>query len=73
MAKQVTINDFADFWRYQIGVNVIPADTKSKRRTVAWLEFQNNPIPEEVYITNGNLRINFQYIHISRPNFRYKI
>ena len=24
------INKWADFWHYQIGVNVIPADTKNK-------------------------------------------
>ena len=26
-----SINDWADFWHYQIGVNVIPADTKTKK------------------------------------------
>jgi hypothetical protein len=24
------INDWADFWRYKIGVNVIPANTRKK-------------------------------------------
>jgi Bifunctional DNA primase/polymerase, N-terminal len=44
-----TINESADFWRYDIGVNVIPADTKNKTPSVPWSEFQNNPIPEELH------------------------
>jgi hypothetical protein len=28
------LNESADFWRYDIGVNVIPADTVNKRPTV---------------------------------------
>ncbi len=39
-----SFNDYADFWRYQIGVNVIPADTKNKKPLVAWLEDQDKPI-----------------------------
>ena len=30
----------------QIGVNVIPADTKNKKPTVEWLQYQDNPISE---------------------------
>jgi hypothetical protein len=30
---QSSINESADFWRYDIGVNVIPADTKNRK---AW-------------------------------------
>ena len=26
-----SINYFADFWYYKIGVNIIPADTKEKK------------------------------------------
>ncbi len=43
------INEFADFWRYDIGVNVIPADTKNKAVYIKWSEWQDNPIPEELH------------------------
>lgn len=39
-------NAWADFWRYEIGVNVIPAQTKLKRISVKWASYQNAPIPE---------------------------
>jgi len=42
-------NGWADFWRYQIGVNVIPADTKNKRTYEKWQEWQDKPIPEELH------------------------
>src|SRR5919106_4132775 len=38
-------NTWADFWRYVIGVNVIPADTKSKTTHIKWKDYQNNAIP----------------------------
>jgi hypothetical protein len=41
-----TSNDWADFWRYKIGANVIPADTKNKKINVRWSEWQDKPIPE---------------------------
>jgi hypothetical protein len=37
-------NGWADFWRYGIGVNVIPADTQNKRTHILWSEFQDRPI-----------------------------
>ncbi len=40
-------NEWADFWRYQIGVNVIPADTKNKTTWVKWSQYQNKPITGE--------------------------
>lgn len=43
------INAWADYWYYSIGVNVIPADTKKKKTWVKWSEWQDKPIPEEVY------------------------
>ncbi len=43
------INEGADFWRYDIGVNVIPADTKNKKPVVPWDQWQDKPIPEELY------------------------
>lgn len=41
------MNAWADYWRYQIGVNVIPADTKNKKTWISWSPFQDNPIPPE--------------------------
>jgi putative DNA primase/helicase len=42
-----SINDWADFWFYQIGVNVITADTKNKKTYENWLPWQDEPISEE--------------------------
>ncbi len=42
-----TVNEWADYWRYTIGVNVIPADTKNKMPSVKWSQYQNFPVPEE--------------------------
>ena len=42
-------NGWADFWRYRIGVNVIPADTKNKRPWILWSEYQQKPITEEIH------------------------
>jgi P4 family phage/plasmid primase-like protien len=49
-----TANDGADFWRYVIGVNVIPADTRSKMQDdtklrISWKQWQDKPIPEELH------------------------
>lgn len=49
MTKTRTINEWADFWRYDIGVNVIPANTKYKKPIVAWTEWQSKPIPKEIH------------------------
>jgi hypothetical protein len=43
------INEGADFWRYNIGVNVIPADTKKKAIYEKWSEWQDSQIPEEIH------------------------
>ena len=37
----------ADFWRYEIGVNVIPANTREKRTWIPWSKYQDNPLPNE--------------------------
>src|SRR5215207_2893500 len=42
-----SINDSADFWYYQIGVNVISADTKNKKTYENWLPWQDKPISEK--------------------------
>jgi hypothetical protein len=44
--SNLTINEYADFWRYNIGVNVIPADTRNKKPLVKWSEYRNKPISE---------------------------
>lgn len=49
MEKQRTISEWADFWRYEIGVNVIPANTKYKKPIVTWTEWQDRPIPKELH------------------------
>jgi hypothetical protein len=40
------INESADYWRYDIGVNVIPADTKNKITNIQWSDYQLQPVPE---------------------------
>ena len=42
-------NKWADYWRYDIGVNVVPADTKNKTIWITWSEWQDKPIPEELH------------------------
>ena len=44
-----SINDWADFWHYKIGVNVIPADTKNKQTYENWSQWQEKPIPDELH------------------------
>ncbi len=48
-AADKTINEYADFWRYSIGVNVIPADTRNKVPLIKWSQWQNKPIPQELH------------------------
>ena len=42
-------NEWADFWRLRIGVNVISADTKNKITYEKWSNWQDSPIPEELH------------------------
>ena len=49
MSAPEDYNRGADFWRYEIGVNVIPADTRNKTPLVSWSTFQNNPVPVELH------------------------
>jgi putative DNA primase/helicase len=44
-----TVEQWADFWRFEVGVNVIPANTKYKKPIVTWTEWQNTPIPDEIH------------------------
>jgi hypothetical protein len=48
--------NYSDFWRYEIGVNVIPADTRNKSTEIKWSQYQDKPIPEwqhEQWKTSG--------------------
>lgn len=42
-----SMNEWADFWRNEIGANVIPADSKYKKTWVEWKQYQNSPIAQE--------------------------
>jgi P4 family phage/plasmid primase-like protien len=42
-----SMNDAADFWRYGVGANAIPAGTRNKNTSVRWAEYQHGPISEE--------------------------
>jgi hypothetical protein len=44
-----SFNKWADFWRYECGLNVIPADTKNKRVYEKWSQWQDKGIDEEQY------------------------
>jgi P4 family phage/plasmid primase-like protien len=54
MDSQKSANQWADFWYYQVGVNVIPAYNKTKTPKVEWKKdtrgnWQTEPIPENVF------------------------
>src|SRR5438445_716597 len=40
-------NRWADYWRYNVGSNVFPSDTKNKETWFRWKDYQDKPIPEE--------------------------
>ena len=42
-------NDGADFWRYDIGANVIPANTRKKETYESWKQWQDKPIPQGLH------------------------
>jgi hypothetical protein len=43
------VNSYADYWRYEVGANVIPADTRLKRPYIKWGQWQDKPIPEQLH------------------------
>lgn len=48
------VNDWADFWRNEIGVNVIPANSIKKKTFIQWKDdprgnWQIEPIPQEIH------------------------
>lgn len=45
----ISANEYADYWRYNVGVNVIPAKSKEKIPLVKWSEFQDKPIPQKLH------------------------
>lgn len=47
--KPSSFNDWADFWRKDIGANVIPFDTLNCQPLVEWRGWQDQPIPEELH------------------------
>ena len=44
------INQWADFWYYDRGVNVFPADTVNRKPLVNWKQWQNISIPERLFL-----------------------
>jgi P4 family phage/plasmid primase-like protien len=44
-----SFNDWADYWFYEIGVNVIRANTRKKETYESWLQWQDKPIPVELH------------------------
>jgi len=42
-------NGWADFWRNNIGMNVIPADTRNKTTNIPWGQWQEKAIPQELH------------------------
>ena len=44
-----SINEGADFWYNDIGLNVIPADTQNKRPIINWKEYQEKPVSDETF------------------------
>jgi hypothetical protein len=43
------LSTYADYWRKEIGVNVIPANTRKKEMYESWKEWQDKPIPQEIH------------------------
>ena len=45
----INYNYWADVWYYDVGVNVIPANTKEKGTFENWLPWQDKSIPQELH------------------------
>jgi hypothetical protein len=48
--ESLTYNEWADFWRYNIGLNVIPADSRNKRTYARWSQWQDEGVDEEQHM-----------------------
>ena len=44
-----TLNESADYWHYEIGCNVIPADTKNKTTFENWSQWKDKSMPIEIF------------------------
>ena len=53
--QSTVLNDWSDFWYYEIGVNIIPANTKEKNTFIGWTEWQDQSIPEHLHERNKRL------------------
>lgn len=42
-------NTWADYWYYELGLNVIPAKTRIKKTFIQWSQWQLNAIPQEQF------------------------
>lgn len=51
-----SMNEWADFWHYEIGANVIPANSREKTVSVPWKQYQNRPITDEQHVGWKNQR-----------------
>ena len=47
--ENMSANQWADFWYYLKGVNVIPSHNLTKKPKIAWKKYQNEPVPEELF------------------------
>jgi len=45
----MTPNEWANFWRNEVGVNVIPAVTATKKPKVEWKQWQTQAIPDALH------------------------
>ena len=43
------LNESADYWYYDIGINPIPANTKIKETYESWSQWQDQSIPSEIH------------------------
>ena len=57
MMNPEIMNQSADYWFNEIGVNVIPANTREKNTFVGWSECQDKPIPRQVHEARKGKRI----------------
>lgn len=49
------LNDWSDYWFYEIGSNPVPANTKNKTINARWKEYQDKSIPVEVHESRKKL------------------
>lgn len=42
-------NASARFWFYEIGANTLPANSRNKKPSVKWKQYEDKPIPEEIF------------------------